>query len=187
MLILIQLSFIRTYNCFFRNQEETPEDVGSVLKEHFALFPITCVPEIANRFVIRRKHIWKDAIRAMSRSTFSPRNSIEVTFVGEDAIDDGGVSREFFDLALKEMAADGTILQGPMHSRSFIHNTKGFSERRYYYAGLLVAVSLANGGPGLCCLSEAVFSYLCYGLPLRLELKTEDLTDFELIEKLNKV
>lgn len=170
-----------------RNPEEVPEEVGSVLKEHFALFPIASMPEGANRFVIRRKHIWKDAIRAMSWCAFLPCNSIEVTFVGEDAIDDGGVSREFFDQALKEMAADGTIFQGPIHSRSFIHNTKGFSERRYYYAGLLVAISLANGGPGLCCLSEAVFSYLCYGLPLRMTLKTEDLTDFELIEKLNKV
>ena len=29
---------------------------------------------------------------------------------------------------------------------------------------MLVAISLANGGPGLPCLAEALYTYLCVGL-----------------------
>ena len=158
-----------------------------MLKQHLTLFPITHVHEIANRLINRRKHIWKDAVRAMSRSTFAPRQSIDVTFVGEEAVDDGGPSRKFFHLALSEIANDSTLFQGPMHSRSFLHNGQALLERKYFYAGQLVAVSLGNEGPGLTCLSEAAYSYLCHGLPLKVTPKIDELSDSELIEKLQKV
>ena len=65
-------------------------------------------PDQANRVTICRKHIWKDAVRAMSRSSFDPKRCIRVTFVGEEAVDDGGSRREFLSLALQELTMDGT-------------------------------------------------------------------------------
>ena len=60
-------------------------------------------------------------------------------------------------------------------------------EKKYFYAGQLIALSLANGGPGFPCLSEAVYSYLCYGLNLRVYPSMDDLPDDDIKDKLEQV
>ena len=137
-------------NLVLHREDVSTESLATLLDEHFSLYyPVVFDPDQANRVTIRRNHIWKDAVRAMSRSSFDPSRCIRVTFVGEEAVDDGGPRREFFSLALQEMTADGTIFQGPQHSRFFMHNVQGLTSKKFFYAGMLVAVSLANGGPGL--------------------------------------
>ena len=149
------------------------ESVATLLDEHFSLYyPIVFDPDQANRVTIRHNHIWKDAVRAMSRSSFDPSLCTHMTFVGEEAVDDGGPYREFFSLALQEKTADGTIFQGPQHSRFFMHNVQGLTSRKFFYAGMLAAVSFANGGPGLNCLSKTVYTYLCHGLKVYSRLKS---------------
>ena len=69
---------------------------------------------------------------------------MHITFVGEEAVDDGGPRREFFTQALQEMAKDGNILQGPENSRFFVHNVQALASRKFFCAGILVAVSLAR-------------------------------------------
>ena len=55
-------------------------------------------------------------------------------------------------------------------------------------AGMFVALSLANGGSGLSCLSETVYSYLCYGLQLgTTKTKVCDIDDVKVREHLLKV
>ena len=124
-----------------------------VLEEHFDSTIHHDLDDV-NRVTIRRKHIWRDAIRAMSRPTFDPCNCVQVTFIGEEAVDGGGWAQVcFFVLALQELAEDSSIFQGPPHGRFFLHNVQALASRKYFYAGMLVAVSLANGGPGLPCLA----------------------------------
>ena len=140
--------------CFLRREKVSTGSVAALLDEHFSLYyPIVHDPDQANRITIRRNHIWRDAVHAMSRSSFDPSRCVQVTFIGEQAVDDGGPCREFFSLALKGMAEDGTIFQGPQCSRFFMHDVEGLSTRKLYYAGMLVAVSLVSGGPGLTYLS----------------------------------
>ena len=53
---------------------------------------------------------------------------------------------------------------------------------------MLVATSLANGGPGFPCLLQAVYSYLSHGLcPGKIQLVIEDIADFKVKEHLLKV
>ena len=85
-----------------------------------------------NRISVRHNHIWKDAIRAISKPGFNPNEHI---FVGEEAVDEGGPSREFYTLALQMMSQDCSILQGPDHSRFFVHNVEALANRKFYYAG----------------------------------------------------
>ena len=55
-------------------------------------------------------------------------------------------------------------------------------------AGMFVALSLANGGPGISCLSETVYSYLCYGLQRgKMISKVCDIDDVTVREHLLKV
>lgn len=62
------------------------------------------------------------------------------------------------------MTEDPGIFCGPASARLFAHNLQGIRKQIFYMAGVFVALSLANGGPALKCLSESVYSYLCYGL-----------------------
>ena len=152
--------FLCIYVC---REDNTSESIAMILKAHFDKVIIQD-PDDVGSITIRRKHIWRDAIRAISRTAFNPNKSVHVTFIGEEAVDGGGPRREFFTLALQEMAEDGNVFQGPPHSRYFLHNVQALASKKYFYAGMLVAISLANGGPGLPCLAEALYTYLCFGL-----------------------
>lgn len=112
---------------------------------------------------------------------------MNVTFVGEKGADAGGPKREFFHLALQAMANDGQLFHGPFDRRLFVHNIQAVAMRKFFFAGELVAVSLANGDPGLPCMSKAVFNYICYGLGPMVEPELDDIQDFEIKEKLNRV
>ena len=89
-----------------------------VLKEHFDSTIHHDLDDV-NRVTIRHKHIWRDTIRTMSHPTFDLCKCVPVTFIGEEAVDGGGPRREFFALALQELAEDSSIFQGP---RRFILN-----------------------------------------------------------------
>jgi hypothetical protein len=161
--------------------------VAEELKQHFELNPISTDPEGCNRFSVRRNHLWKDSIRALSRFSFNCNKSIRVTFLGDSGVDEGGPGREYFYLTLQCVADDNSILQGPCGTRSFKHNPQALMEKKYFYAGQLIALSLANGGPGIPCLCEAVYSYLCYGLNLRVYPTMLDIPDDDIKEKLEQV
>ena len=79
------------------------------------------------------------------------------------------------------------IFQGPPTSRSFVHNIHALQDRKYFNAGMLVAVSLANGGPGFTCLADVVYNYFCYGLEMRVTPTVSDILDIEMQQKLQKV
>ena len=158
-----------------------------MLSNNFSQLPLSTDIDEANRVVIRRKHIWKDTLRAFSRSFFDYKRAIHVIFVGEEAADAGGPRRKFFHLALEAMASDGQLFHGPPDRRSFVHNMQAVVSRKFFFAGMLVAVSLANGGPGFPCLANAFFNYLCYGLGPMVKPEVEDIPDIEIKEKLKMV
>lgn len=184
---MYSIVFIMLFCSFVPCREENASEVGSVLRDHFSFFPICLDPDQANRVLIRRNHVWKDALRALSKCTFDCHKSVHVTFVGEEAVDEGGPSREFFHLALEGLANDNMLFQGPSNSRSFVHNVQALQDRKYFYAGMLVAVSLANGGSGFSCLSEAVYSYFYRGLETRVIPTVNDVPDVEVQRKLQRV
>jgi len=49
--------------------------------------------------VIRRRAVLRSSVLATQRSTFSFHRPVRITFSGEDALDEGGPTREFFRLA----------------------------------------------------------------------------------------
>lgn len=64
---------------------------------------------------------------------------------------------------------------------------QGLTSRKFFYAGMLVAVSLANGGPGLNCLSETVYTYLCHGLQCKFTPDLSLIPDLDIKESLEQV
>ena len=88
------------------------------------------------------------------RKKKSPLQRVSVKYLGEDGIDTGALTREFFtDLNCaisQEIFPNGS----PVHSTFLIQN--GY----YRSIGELVATSLAQNGPPPCFLEEAVFDTL---------------------------
>lgn len=73
----------------------TPGDVKSVLSCHFSRLSLSADVDEANYVFVRRKHVWKDTVRAFSKPSFDCHKSLSVIFVGEEAMDVGGPKREF--------------------------------------------------------------------------------------------
>ena len=162
-----------------------------ILRKHFNALPgfhPTGDTENYNIINVRRNHIWNDALRAISKPAFNPLFPIRVTFISESAVDEGGPSREFFTLALLKMSEDASIFYGNDNAKLFTHNVQGLKKRLFFMAGMFVALSLANGSPGISCLSETVYSYLCYGLQRgKMISKVCDIDDVTVREHLLKV
>lgn len=57
---------------------------------------------------------------------------------------------------------------------------------QYYYAGMMIAVSIVHGGPAPHCFSSAFVQALEYG-PKWVEVSLDDLPDFELRMQFQKV
>lgn len=109
---------------------------------------------------VRRKHIWEDSLRAFKKHSFSHQKLLRVHFIGEEAEDAGGPRREYLRLLMKELADKSGVLEGPEGHNVLTANSLLVFNKVYFYAGLMVSVSLRQGGPGMCCLSLTLYSYI---------------------------
>ncbi|XP_065844722.1 G2/M phase-specific E3 ubiquitin-protein ligase-like [Oscarella lobularis] len=108
---------------------------------------------------VRREseHFLDDAFQYCRRKKFNPYRRIKIDFVGESAIDTGGPLREFWRLL-----AEGIyqfMCHGAPNRRSPMINTAMILKRRFFFAGRLMAMSLAHGGSGFPFFSSFVFQY----------------------------
>lgn len=89
------------------------------------------------------------------------KQSLVVNFVntGECGADCGALRKEFFEDALQE--ANERLFEGEVNSR--IPMKDASLELQLEVAGMLIGHSLLQGGPGMPCLSPAVFQYLVHG------------------------
>ena len=146
---------------------------------------IAIVPDERQQIIVRRKHIWSDAKRALRRAGFNYSIGLNVQFIGEDAHDAGGPSREFFRLVSKHMCEDGSLFAGPSTERTLVHNVLALESKDYLIVGRLIALSLIYGGPSPHFFSSAVVAYLL-NEPLNTSMVNE-IADGNLQSLLHKV
>ncbi|XP_067309237.1 uncharacterized protein [Pseudorasbora parva] len=135
------------------------------------------------RFNIIRRNVWDGTTRAMGRSNFSPEKKVDVKFtddygISEGAVDNGGPTREFFRLCLHEIKDKIGIFEGPSNAKILTCNSKAMKDNAYFYAGQIMAMSIAHGGQSPCFLSELLYECLQKG-PDNVKVKTEYITDEE--------
>jgi len=78
--------------------------------------------ETPYHITVRRDRLLKDALEGVCGSRLE-QHQIKVTFYGEPGIDDGGLRREFFNLALQQVANSPLLMDGKENRRVLRHNT----------------------------------------------------------------
>ena len=93
------------------------------------------------RVVIRRKHVWEDAIHQF-RKGIDPTKYFKITFVGKAGIDDGGPLREFFSLLINHISLNVSLFCGPEGKRVPTTNVLELNKNTYYHVGMIIALSM---------------------------------------------
>ena len=146
--------------------------------------------ESISKFNISRNFIWEGTKRALSRKSFSPNNKVSVKFTddvgnSEGAIDMGGPMKEYFTLVMQWMVSS-KLFSGPDHAKFLSCNASSVEQNEYYYAGLIIAMSLVNGGPGPQCLDSKMFEVLVHGQE-SIVVDADDVYDKELRDSLKSL
>ena len=132
-----------------------------MLSQHASCLNIAEDPDDRQKIPVRRKHIWNDTKRALSRVVFQDRKGLSITFIGEPAVDDGGPLREFFRLLMLEIGKDTSLFCGPEGRRTPTHNLLALQRNEYFFVGKCIALSISYGGPGPHFLCETIARYMC--------------------------
>ena len=78
------------------------------------------------RITVRRQNILEDMMRAMEGTCMdSEAKYLDVRFLAEPAVDEGGPTREFLRLLMKSIDTNGLYLDGPPGHRVPRHNAIG--------------------------------------------------------------
>ena len=73
---------------------------------------------------------------------------VTVKFIGEEAVDSGGVTREFFSELFLGFSLYSTLVRGEYPHVTFRHNLEALGKGLFEIFGKLVAISVVNGCPG---------------------------------------
>ena len=77
----------------------------------------------ANIVNVMRDDVLDGGLRAFKRQNFNPNNKLNVRFIGEQAIDNGGPTKEFLRLALREV--ERRFFDGPPTNKTLVLNSAG--------------------------------------------------------------
>lgn len=140
---------------------------------------------------VHRSTFWEDTCHQLGGKKFSPNNRLSVKFVNnegesEGAVDLGGPTREFLTLAVKAANEESGIFIGPPECRSLFPNTTARDKDLYFIVGMVLACSLAHGGPGGNFFSTTLYNSLAYG-PYVKPPRLEDVPNQELKQKISRV
>ncbi|XP_076845164.1 uncharacterized protein LOC143490355 [Brachyhypopomus gauderio] len=111
--------------------------------------------------IIWRKQLLKSTIHVFSNSNFPWTKTPHIEFVGEEAFDNGGPTREFFRLLMIEVQSSLGIFEGRPGHLFFTYDQSALQHHKYKQAGKLVAWSVAHGGPGLKALDPCLYQLMC--------------------------
>lgn len=110
---------------------------------------------------IHKSCIFEDAVRAFSKPSFDAAKMFKVRFIGESAENEGGVKREFFQRLVKAAFQSQAMFSGwPCHTIP-VHIITSFIND-FFLVGVMIAMTLIQGGQAPACFSPAVADYLVF-------------------------
>lgn len=99
-----------------------------ILKKLHSRIDLSCCPT-SNQINVSRDNILQGSLQAFKRRRFNPEARLDVIFVdsdgvGEGAVDEGGPTREFLRLLMREIQMS-KIFEGPEDNRLLALDTHG--------------------------------------------------------------
>ena len=141
--------------------------------------------EDVQRIHIRRSHIFTDALRQFSKRSFDVSKMLQVRFIGEEAVDEGGPRREFFHLLTHAIVNSDLFAGFPEHVVP-LHSMRAVANNTYFMIGKMLATCVVQGGEAPVCFAQAVADYLVYERVCS-PVCIEDIPDYEVQDCLRKV
>lgn len=135
-----------------------PKSAKALLKN---LASKTMIPEQTVDLQVDRSKLWRTALGFYKTMIHTPeklRYELRIDFIDEDGIDAGALKREFFELLLKQLNAN--MFEGLENRR--IPKKDSSLERMFHTAGIIIAHSILQGGPGFPCLCPSAYHYLLH-------------------------
>ena len=134
---------------------------------------------------IRRSHVFSDALRQFSKRSFDVCKMLKVQFIGEEAIDEGGPRREFFNLLTRKIFKS-SLFAGFPNQVVPAHNVQAVANSTYYTIGKMISTCIIQGGEAPACFAKAVADYLVFDR-ICSPVCIEDIPDYEVQECLRQV
>ncbi|KAJ8381338.1 hypothetical protein SKAU_G00021160 [Synaphobranchus kaupii] len=143
----------------------------------------------ANCINVVRDSVMECSLRAFGRRRFDPTKKINVVFVdnasvGEGSIDDGGPTREYLRLLMKEVH-NSRLFVGPDTARNLALVSHAIQTEEYHRVGQMIAVCLVHGGVLPKFFSDRLYAQVC-GQPTP-PVSLQEIDDWEFKEKLQKI
>ena len=106
-----------------------------------------------------------DAISFYKGTKFQPCQPIRVAFIGQPAIDSGGVKRQFYtDLFIQLVTTNQfKLFQGPTNRLLFYYDQTALNCGLFKMLGKMVAHSICQWCPGFPYLAPAMYYYVATG------------------------
>ena len=106
-----------------------------------------------------------DAISFYKGTKFQPSQPIRVAFIGQPAIDSGGVKQQFYtDLFIQLVTTNQfKLFQGPTNRLLFYYDQTALNCGLFKMLGKMVAHSICQGCPGFPYLAPAMYYYVATG------------------------
>ncbi|GAQ89192.1 Putative ubiquitin-protein ligase [Klebsormidium nitens] len=122
---------------------------------------------------VRRSHIVPDALAQLGHHTFDLKKPLKVVFVGEEAIDEGGVTKEFFQLVVRELfdVRFGMFTYDDESREFWFSQTSMESESEFHLVGIILGLAIYNSVILDVHLPLVVYKKLLGGKPTLEDLK----------------
>ena len=131
--------------------------IKHVLKQHQQSVVSSLDINDVQRLHVRHTHIFTDSLSQFTKSLFDVSKMLQVTFVGEAIVDDGGPRREYFNLLQQSTACTSGLFVGWPHNIVPIHNVDALM-LKHYVVGKMLATALVQGGePPVCLLLTTLY------------------------------
>ena len=158
-----------------------PDPQSPTLANEMAVTPTLDIPEGASVATILDMHadkvidvdndvlltmtracIWNKAWSFYKRALANPsrlRKNVVIEFSGEEGVDAGSLGSEFFTVVVNKVTR--SMFEGQKTRK--VSKKEWGAERDFEVAGMIIAHSVLNGGPGMNCLSPTMYALLLTG------------------------
>ncbi|XP_071414100.1 G2/M phase-specific E3 ubiquitin-protein ligase isoform X1 [Pithys albifrons albifrons] len=163
--------------------KERRREVHNILKE----LKVQVNPK-TTRLNINTENIWESALKGFRQRSFSPTNTIEISFTNcknRSKTDTSAASRHQFFKLLMHHLQNSSLFEGSS-AKNLSLDFQAVKENLYFEAGKMIAVSLVHGGPSPGFFSKTLFDCLVYG-PENVKPALEDVADVDVAQTIKRI